>query len=120
MGRPPAVVTELVRGKRRVTAATALDLEAALRIPASIWLNLQARYDLVTYQQRRKASYRLRSSKRAGRSATRGRDDVMYYMLLYDYVPDVLERRAPFREQHLALLTALHEKGQVPMAGALD
>lgn len=36
-------------------------------------------------------------------------------MLFYDYVPDVLERRGPHREQHLALLRS----GGCVMAGAL-
>lgn len=36
-------------------------------------------------------------------------------MLFYDYVPDVLERRAPYRDAHLALLV---EHGCV-MAGVL-
>jgi len=42
----------------------------------------------------------------------------MHYMLLYDYVADVAERRGPHRPQHLALLEALHAKGQVLFAGA--
>ncbi len=48
IGRPYGAVHEIIHGKKRVTAATALDLEAVLSIPASFWLNLQARYDLVT------------------------------------------------------------------------
>ena len=39
-------------------------------------------------------------------------------MLLYDYVPDIAARRAPFREAHLALLSRLHEQGELVMAGA--
>ena len=35
----------------------------------------------------------------------------MYYMLLYDYVDDVLERRPAYRDAHLKLLTDLHERG---------
>jgi uncharacterized protein len=38
--------------------------------------------------------------------------------LEYTYVPDVLERRAPHREAHLALLRRLHEEGTLVMAGA--
>ena len=44
----------------------------------------------------------------------------MYYMLLYDYVEDVVERRPPFRNEHLGLLNSLHERGIVPLAGAYD
>ena len=42
----------------------------------------------------------------------------MYYVLLYEYVQDVAQRRAPFRERHLALLRDLHATGIVFMAGA--
>jgi hypothetical protein len=40
------------------------------------------------------------------------------FALLYDYVPDVLERRAPYRDANLALLRGLHDAGIVVMAGA--
>jgi uncharacterized protein len=39
--------------------------------------------------------------------------------LFYEYVPDLLERRAPHREGHLALIRRWHEDGRVVMAGAL-
>jgi len=42
-----------------------------------------------------------------------------YMMLLYEYVPDVAERRAPHREEHLRLLRLLKDAGRVLMAGAL-
>jgi uncharacterized protein YciI len=42
----------------------------------------------------------------------------MLYVLFYDYVPNVVERRAPFREAHLALAGAAHERGELVMAGA--
>jgi len=40
-------------------------------------------------------------------------------VLFYDYPPDVLERREPHREGHLALLRERHEAGDCVMAGAL-
>ncbi len=40
-------------------------------------------------------------------------------LLLYDYVPDILERRGPHREAHLAAIRAAREAGQVTMAGPL-
>lgn len=43
----------------------------------------------------------------------------MYYLLIYDFVSDYLERREPFRDQHLALAKAAFEKGDIAMAGAL-
>lgn len=41
------------------------------------------------------------------------------FALFYDYVPDVLERRAPHREAHLALLRAMHDADEVVMGGVL-
>jgi uncharacterized protein YciI len=41
-----------------------------------------------------------------------------HYVLLYDYVEDVLEKRHPYREAHLNLLKGLHEEGRLAMAGA--
>lgn len=44
----------------------------------------------------------------------------MLFVLTYDYVPDVLEKRTPFRNDHLALVRELHAAGQVLYAGAFD
>jgi uncharacterized protein YciI len=44
----------------------------------------------------------------------------MYFVLAYDYVPDVLARRAPFRADHLALARASHAAGKLLLAGAFD
>jgi uncharacterized protein YciI len=43
----------------------------------------------------------------------------MYYVLLYKTVENYVERRAPYREQHLTLAQAAHERGELVMAGAL-
>lgn len=43
----------------------------------------------------------------------------MYSLLIYDYVDDIIERRGPFRQAHLALITESYERGVVLMAGAL-
>jgi uncharacterized protein len=40
-------------------------------------------------------------------------------LLLYDYVEDILERRAPHREAHLALIARWHEDGRLTQAGPL-
>jgi uncharacterized protein len=40
-------------------------------------------------------------------------------ILLYDYVADVLERRAPHREAHLARIAEWIERGALLAAGAL-
>ncbi len=41
-----------------------------------------------------------------------------YYVLFYDYVEDVAERRGPYRDGHLRLLTGLHDSGYVVLGGA--
>jgi hypothetical protein len=43
----------------------------------------------------------------------------MYYILFYDYIDNVLERRAPHRSEHLALAQAAHERGELLLGGAL-
>ena len=43
----------------------------------------------------------------------------MYYLLLYDYPDDYLERRGPLRPEHLALVEAAHARGELVMAGPL-
>jgi uncharacterized protein YciI len=43
----------------------------------------------------------------------------MHWLLLYDYVDDIVERRAPFREAHLALARRAHQSGTLLLAGAL-
>jgi uncharacterized protein YciI len=42
----------------------------------------------------------------------------MYYLLLYSFVEDILERRAPYREEHLQRARDAHERGDLLMAGA--
>ena len=42
----------------------------------------------------------------------------MKYLLFYDYVDNMLERRAPFREEHLVLARRYVENGLLQMAGA--
>ena len=52
MGRPPQLVSEIVRGRRGISAETALQLEAALGTAAHIWVGLDADYRLALAQQR--------------------------------------------------------------------
>lgn len=40
-----------------------------------------------------------------------------YFILNYTYVPDILERRGPYREQHLAGAKQQLEAGKLVMAG---
>ena len=41
-----------------------------------------------------------------------------WYLLLYDVVPDYVERRAPLREAHLRLVREAHGRGELVLAGA--
>ena len=41
------------------------------------------------------------------------------HILFYEYVDDLLERRAPHREGHLALIKRWHDEGRIGLAGAL-
>jgi len=43
----------------------------------------------------------------------------VHWLLLYDVVDDYVERRAPFRDRHLAHARAAHERGELVLAGAL-
>lgn len=42
-----------------------------------------------------------------------------HHILFYDYVDDILERRGPHREAHLAGIRAEREAGRLVMAGAV-
>jgi uncharacterized protein YciI len=46
-------------------------------------------------------------------------DDDRIYMLLYDYVEDMLERRTPHRDAHLAHVKAQRDAGHIVLAGPL-
>ena len=46
MQRPFQAINEIIRGKKRITADTAVQLEQELGIEANYWLYLQAEYDL--------------------------------------------------------------------------
>ena len=46
LGWTKARLNELIKGKRGITAAAALDLADVLGTSAKLWMNLQATYDL--------------------------------------------------------------------------
>jgi uncharacterized protein YciI len=46
-------------------------------------------------------------------------DPIVHHLLLYDYVENVLDRRGPYRSDHLARIKAEQDAGRVAMAGAL-
>lgn len=41
-----------------------------------------------------------------------------HFLLFYDYVPDVVERRAPFRDEHLRLAREAASRGELLLGGA--
>lgn len=46
IGVPPRRINEIVHGKRRITADTALRLGRYFGVDPQFWINLQSRYDL--------------------------------------------------------------------------
>ena len=44
----------------------------------------------------------------------------MYYALLYETVENYVERRTPFRPEHLGYAQRAHDSGLLVMAGAFD
>lgn len=50
----PGHLSELLHGKRHVSAATALKLEKLLNIPAEYWMRLQIHYDLFVERNKQK------------------------------------------------------------------
>jgi uncharacterized protein YciI len=42
-----------------------------------------------------------------------------YFALIYDVVGDFPARRAEFRQEHLRLVRDAHDRGDLPLAGAL-
>jgi uncharacterized protein len=43
----------------------------------------------------------------------------MYYILFYKTVENYIEKRTPFREEHLGLVSKTYKNGDLIMAGAL-
>lgn len=52
IGVPQPRISEIVQGKRAVTADTALRLGRFFRMEPQLWLNLQARHDLVVTERK--------------------------------------------------------------------
>jgi uncharacterized protein YciI len=42
-----------------------------------------------------------------------------YFALIYEVVDDFIDRRAPFRDEHLRLAAESHARGEIVLAGAL-
>jgi HTH-type transcriptional regulator/antitoxin HigA len=61
IGRPLNTVNEIIKGKKSITAESAIAFEQALGIRAEIWLNLEASYQLT------KARIAVRQAKKTSR-----------------------------------------------------
>ena len=55
IGWTTAKLNELIKGRRGITADSALDLSDALKTSPEVWLNLQMLFDLKAAQERRRA-----------------------------------------------------------------
>jgi uncharacterized protein YciI len=42
----------------------------------------------------------------------------MYFIVFYDYVENVIERRAPYRQAHLSVVKEYVDRGEVVLGGA--
>lgn len=47
IGRPSQAINEIIKGKKSITSATALELEDVLNVPAHIWVGLESEYQMV-------------------------------------------------------------------------
>ena len=56
IGWTPARLNELIKGKRGISAESALDLSEILGTTAKLWMNLQATYDLDQARKNREAA----------------------------------------------------------------
>lgn len=56
LGWTRAKLNELIKGKRGITAETALDLAEALNTSPRLWMNLQTTYDLAKATAKRSAA----------------------------------------------------------------
>ena len=57
-GRPARAISEIIRGKKRITPETAVDLERVLGTPASFWLKLESNFQLTMARLRRQQASR--------------------------------------------------------------
>jgi len=51
LGRPTQAINEIIKGKKSITPATAIELEDVLKVPAHIWIGLESEYQMVKAKQ---------------------------------------------------------------------
>lgn len=54
LGTYPSIISDLIKGKRNVSAAMAIKLEETLGIPAQDWMRMQADYELAVERNKGK------------------------------------------------------------------
>jgi uncharacterized protein YciI len=62
------------------------------------------------------------SSRQGGPGSTydgRSRANMKYFVLFYDVVDDMVNKRVPYREEHLRLIREAHGRGEILMGGAV-
>lgn len=76
IGVPPRRINEIVKGRRAITADTALRLSLYFAWPAEVWLSLQAHYDRQTVEKGLRltwgASAGVKDSTQKRKSASQG------------------------------------------------
>lgn len=60
-----SVLNEVINGKRPITTEYALKIEAAMGIPAYIWINMQASYNMQTARKDSRISAMLEQIRKA-------------------------------------------------------
>ena len=79
-------------------------------------------HDLDPARGRRRHQDRRPGLPRDGQDVLRmspGTEPRRLFLLVYEYVEDMVERRAPFRDGHLALVAEWHADGRLVMAGGV-
>ena len=57
LSRPAQAINEIIKGKKAITAETALELEKALGIGAHFWAHLEADYRITLARNRQRAAF---------------------------------------------------------------
>jgi HTH-type transcriptional regulator/antitoxin HigA len=70
MHRPLQAINEIVRGRKRITGATALELADALGTSAELWIRLEADYELNKARLVRRHSMLAKKGWKLGTAAT--------------------------------------------------
>lgn len=65
MHRPLQAINEIVRGRKRITGATALELADALGTSAELWIRLEADYELTKARLARRPEPRRKAGRKS-------------------------------------------------------